>query len=156
MKSITYGDVSVRRMVEIIRDYIRAEKDDAYEISVGTDSQNTKLTKVVVAVAVHRVGLGGIFFYDTRTVKKITSVRQKIYYETSLSLELAAKLSKAFAAAGIRQEISIHLDIGENRKGRTFELISEIVGWVRASGYRCAIKPDSVTASSIANRYTKR
>jgi len=155
MKSETFGDVSVEQMVKLINDYIQKEKGYDYKISIGTDSQNKLLTKVVIVVAVHRVGRGGIFFYDIKYVPKITNVRQKIYYETALSLELASKLSHSFAEQNIQQDIEIHADIGTNRRGKTYDLINEITGWIKGAGYRCQIKPYSTTASCIADKLSK-
>jgi predicted RNase H-related nuclease YkuK (DUF458 family) len=48
---------------------------------------------------------------------------------------------------------TIHVDAGN--KGPTSRYISEIVGWVRACGFDCRIKPDSYCASSIADRVSK-
>lgn len=155
MKSKTFGDVSVEQMVNHINDFIKADNGYEYKISIGTDSQNKSLTKVVVVAAIHRVGRGGIFFYDIKYVPKITNVRQKIYYETALSLELASLLSQSFAEQNIQQDIEIHADVGRNKKGKTYELINEIVGWIVGSGYKYQIKPYSTTASCIADRLSK-
>ena len=155
MKSRTFGDVTLSSMVKHINEYIQNDKNHNYKISIGTDSQNKLLTKVVVVVAVHRIGCGGIFFYDIKYVPKINNVRQKIYYETALSLEFASLLSKSFAEQNIQQDIEIHADVGESRKGKTYELINEITGWIKGAGYTCQIKPYSTTASSIADKLSK-
>ena len=47
----------------------------------------------------------------------------------------------------------IHCDIGHN--GKTRELIKEITNWVESYGYDCLIKPESYTASGIANKFSK-
>lgn len=39
--------------------------------------------------------------------------------------------------------------------GPSSKIIPEIVGWVKACGFQCKTKPDSNTASSIANKYSK-
>ncbi|MFT8312693.1 MAG: ribonuclease H-like YkuK family protein [Clostridium sp.] len=155
MYSKTFGNVSVNEMVNCIKGFILSDKNYKYKITVGTDSQNRSLTKVVVVVAVHRIGRGGIFFYEIKYVPKITNVRQKIYYETALSLELASKLSKSFEKANIKEDIEIHVDIGTNKNGKTFELISEITGWITGTGYKYQIKPYSYAASCIADRISK-
>lgn len=153
MYSQTFGNVSVDEMIDKINDYISADKQSDYEIVIGTDSQNYNLTKVVVVVAIHRVGSGGIFFYDVKRVNKIKDLRQKIYYETALSLELASKLSLSFAEKDIKQDITIHADVG--KKGKTSMLIPEIVGWITSSGYKCRIKPESWAASCVADKISK-
>lgn len=157
MYSPTYGKVSQEEMLQIIKDFIRKSPDSIYNISVGTDSQNfsqnVKCTKTVIVLAIHRLGSGGIFFYDIRRVKKINNLNQKLFYETSLSLDFAIKLSSILEKEGINFGISIHVDAGE--KGKSSKLIPEIVGWIKACGFGCETKPNSYAASSIADRYTK-
>ncbi len=153
MRSITYGEVSIEKMCQLIKDYISKDDSKRYRVTVGTDSQNHELTRVVVVIAIWKVGYGGIFFYDVRNVKKITNIRQKIFYEASLSLDMAQKLSEALAEDHLELDIEIHVDVGEN--GPSSKMISEISGWVNACGFRCHTKPNSYAASCIANRITK-
>jgi uncharacterized protein len=153
MYSKTYGRMNLDKTIETIKEYINSDDSTTYDISIGTDSQNKNLTKVVVVVAVHRVGKGGIFFYDIRNTDKIKSIRQKIYYETALSLELAAKITMNFSNNGLVGEIEIHVDIG--KKGKTSELITEITGWITSSGFKCKVKPEAYAASCIADKISK-
>ncbi|OPJ59347.1 ribonuclease H-like YkuK family protein [Clostridium oryzae] len=153
MRSLTHGEVSFKRMCHLIKKYINAAQDYKYHITVGTDSQNYDITKVVVVVAVWRVGSGGIFFYDVRKVTKITNIRQKLFYETSLSIEMAQKLSSYLEINNSNCDIAIHIDAGND--GPSSSVIPEIVGWVKGSGFNCNTKPDSYAASSIANKYSK-
>lgn len=153
MYSPTYGKVSYEKMIDIIKDFIKKSPESTYNISVGTDSQNFDYTKVVVVIAIHRIGNGGIFFYDVKTVKKINNISQKLFYETSNSLDIAMKLSETLEREKIDFGISIHVDAG--KKGQTSKLIPEIVGWIKACGFCCETKPNSYAASSIADRYTK-
>ena len=48
---------------------------------------------------------------------------------------------------------SIHVDAGKN--GPSCKVIPEIVGWINACGYKAVIKPESVAACSIADKYSK-
>ena len=153
MKSITYGEVSFNRMCRLIKDYMLKDRDKQFCITVGTDSQNFDITKIVVVVAVWKVGNGGIFFYDLRKVSKINNIRQKIFFETSLSLEMARKLAITLENEAIKCDIDIHVDAGDD--GPSSKMIPEIVGWVKSCGFECKTKPESYAASSIANRYSK-
>ncbi|MCF6462954.1 ribonuclease H-like YkuK family protein [Clostridium sp. Cult1] len=153
MYSPTYGKISYEKMISIIKEFIEKSPQSAYNISVGTDSQNFDYTKTVIVVAVHRIGSGGIFFYDIKTVKKITNISQKLFFETSTSLDIATKLSETLQCEGIDFGINIHVDAG--KKGQTSKLIPEIVGWIKACGFGCETKPNSYAASSIADKYTK-
>lgn len=154
--------VSLQEVVNIVKNYILDSPEDKYEFTVGTDSQNHYYTKIVRVIAIHRIGKGGLFFYNSEYVPHIHSLKQKINTETAKSLELANGLLDELEYALIEDNISlddldvefqIHCDIGTN--GKTKELIKEITAWVEASGYTCLIKPDSYTASGIANKYSK-
>lgn len=162
MLSPTYGSCSDDRIVSIIANYIQTNYKTAegFNLIVGTDSQNYSDTKMVVVIAVQNMGHGGIFFYDVRRINKIDNIRQKLLYETNMSLMYADKLISKFEVFCKKKGISlskvnfcIHVDAGTN--GKTCELIPELVSWVRACGYDCKIKPDSFAASSIADKISK-
>lgn len=160
MNSPTYGKVDLEQIIKIIKNIVDSEPQYKYNLFVGTDSQNFDSTKMVMVVALHKVGAGGIFFYKTFYVPKVKSIRKKLTIETQASLGLADKLielfEKEFDKTGFdytKINFGIHVDIGTN--GKTNVLIPEITAWVKACGYECSIKPDSFTASSIANKYSK-
>ncbi len=155
-------EVTLEKVVEIVKNYILEAPDEKYEFTVGTDSQNHFYTKIVRVIAIHRVGKGGLFFYNSEYVQNISSLKQKISIETSKSLELANGLLDRLEYSLMDDNISIddldvvfqiHCDIGN--QGKTKELIKEITSWVEASGYTCLIKPNSYAASGIANKYSK-
>jgi len=153
MYSRIYGKVTIPEMIDIIKEYINSDSDHKYSITIGTDSQNRNLTKVVIVVAIHRIGKGGIFFYDIENVNKIKNLQQKIYHETSMSLDLAYKLSECFLENDIDEPIEIHSDIG--KYGKTSDLITEITGWIKSSGFEYKIKPEAYAAACIADRISK-
>lgn len=148
------GKMSFEEMMQDILNYINGLPSSSYKIVVGTDSQVRKETCLVTAVIVHRKGKGARFFYHKKIQRKIKSLRQKIFYETSLSLELGAKITNFLAQSGLDQlSVEIHIDVG--CQGETRELIREVVGMVTGSGFAAKIKPDSFAASSVADRYSK-
>ena len=154
--------VTIDEIIQIIKDYILEQPDEKYTFTVGTDSQNHSQTKMVEVIAIHRVGRGGILFYNTEYLNRISNLRQKINTETSRSLDIANGLMERLELAFIEDnklidefhiQFQIHCDIGEC--GKTSTMIKEITSWVEAYGYTCLIKPDSYTASGIANKYSK-
>lgn len=154
--------VSYEEMIEIVSQYIAQDVTKEYEITIGTDSQNHSHTKMVEVIAIHRVGDGGIFFYHCEYVRKIRSIKEKIIEETSRSLANASGfldevqlnlIDKDIDLDKINIHFQIHCDIGH--KGRTSALIKEITSWVNSMGYECLIKPESYTASGIANKFSK-
>lgn len=160
MQSPTYGKVTMEQIARILQEKTGDESRE-YNVMIGSDSQNFDKTKVVVVIALHTVGAGGIFFYDITRVRRIDNISQKLLYETQLSLECARKLIDALDELAIAGEFDyekrlnfcIHVDAGENGPSR--QVIPEIVGWIRACGYNVVVKPESVAASSIANKYSK-
>ena len=130
-------------------------------ILIGTDSQNFDQTKCVSVICVIAKGKGGIFFYEVSKIPLVRDVRRKLHIETNASLNLATALVDVFETEERYHEmylsvpISIHIDAGNSEKGKTKELIPELVGWVRASGYDAETKPESFVASCVADRLSK-
>ncbi len=142
--------------------YQRAsEYDSQCDIIIGTDSQNRRDTKFVSVICMVCQGHGGIFFYITKHVPKITNIKQKLQQETSDSLILAGDLidllenKEGYEELYVNCPISIHVDAGNSNKGKTKYLIPELMGWINACGYEASTKPDSFVASSIADKISK-
>ena len=161
-QSQTYGRLNIRNIPEKIADYIRRMEhfDAPFQITVGTDSQNFSDTKMVSVIAVTCEGHGGIFFYEISRIKKIADVRLKLTEETTRSLEIMTSLveeleSEKYSEVRSKLSLAIHVDAGWNDSGKTKELIPGLVGWIRACGYDCKVKPESYAASSIADRISK-
>lgn len=147
--ALTLGEVRTRVLA-----FMAEEPEYKYRVVVGTDSQpqNGAGADYVTAIVVHRVGTGGIYFW-TRTIRKKTYVlRQRIYEEAILSLEMAETVVALLHKDGVsKYDVEIHVDIG--KFGQTREMINEIVGMIRGNGYAVRIKPDSFGASSVADRH---
>lgn len=153
--SITYGRLRKDEAFNKIAEEIQLNKDDEYVISVGTDSQTYAQMKIVTVIAIHRVGKGGKFFYYTEYLDRPNSVRDKLYIETQKSLDISKELTEFLYNRGLDFNIIIHVDMGDSKKGKTYELINEIMGWITAEGFVGKYKPDSNTASEIADRLSK-
>lgn len=152
--SPTKGPLSYEHLITDLLNYVAEEPHAKYKLIVGTDSHTRTDLCFVTAIIVHRMGKGARFYYRRRHQQKIKSLRQKIFYETAISLALAEKLANSLAeigAAGLNVEI--HLDVGE--QGETKDLIRDVVGMVTGSGFHAEIKPNSYGASKVADRYTK-
>lgn len=154
--------VDYESMIAVVAKYIADAPMATYDITVGTDSQNHKETKMVEVIAVHRVGDGGIFFYRTEYIPKIRVLKEKIVEETARSIENATGFVDGLGVALIDYDIDIdeidvnfavHADIG--KVGKTKALIAEITSWIEAAGFDVCIKPDSYAASGVANRISK-
>ena len=152
-QSITHGTLTKELLFnQIAKDLMSG---DEYLITVGTDSQTYSKTKVVTVICLHKIGKGGKFFYTVEHVGQIENIRLKVYNETWRSIELAKELTEFLYTRNLDFDIVIHVDIGKSQKGKTADLINEIMGWVKSEGFEAHHKPDSYTASSIADRISK-
>jgi uncharacterized protein len=154
--SPTKGELSFPAVFQDLVDYTNQNPEDNYKLIIGTDSHAflNESFVFVTAVVIHRVGKGGRYYYSKQKTRYMESLRQRIYYETFLSLEVATRLTEKLADNGHDQlNVEIHLDVGE--KGETRDIIKEVVGIVIGSGYDARIKPDSYGATTVADRYTR-
>lgn len=140
---------------------LHKEYDVPMNIIIGTDSQNFSDTKMVSVVAMVCEGHGGIFVYEIKRLHLISNVRLKLQTETADSLALAQQLVDMLESDAKYHEmycscpLSIHVDAGNSEKGKTKQLIPELVGWIKSCGYGVKTKPESFVASTIADRISK-
>ena len=155
-------EVNIKEIAKIAVDYILKEKDRAFEIVIGTDSQSYSKTKMAEVIVVRKVGSGGIFFFRTSYIQRVPNLRIKIQEETQRSLVIADELIESIELEllehntelkNLNVHVQIHCDVGT--EGSTKVLINEISGWVKSMGYECLIKPDSYAASTVADKYSK-
>ncbi len=150
------GELTLSATFDDILNYIDQQPEEDYKLIIGTDSHaylNENVT-FVTAIIIHRIGKGGKYYFQKQKQLYMDSLRQRIYFEASLSLEVASRLAEKLSRSSYSgMNIEIHLDIGE--KGDTREIIREIVGMVIGSGYDARIKPESYGASKVADKYTR-
>lgn len=152
--SPTLGRLSLKGVVDDILKYVSEGLEYNYKLIVGSDSQLGDSTCFVTAVIIHRVGKGARYYYTKRYDRRLASLRQRIFYEASLSLEVADKLVEGLHQRGRDDlKVEIHLDVGTH--GETKELVKEVIGMVMGSGFQACIKPYACGATKVADRYTK-
>jgi hypothetical protein len=157
--SPSFGEMNLDEVVKGIVDFLNSDPDSFYRLVIGTDSQDrvidgVKLSNFVTAVVIHRKGKGGRYFWKNGKKEKMATLRDKIYAETLLSVEIASNLvPKLQEKLNGRKnwELEIHVDVG--KAGKTREMINEVVGMVTGNGYHAKTKPDSYGASSIADKH---
>lgn len=157
--SPTKGELTLSGVVSEIAQFIDEDSSSFYRLVIGTDSQIKKINgesevDFVTAIVIHRTGKGGRYFWTKEKQKKTFILRDRIYMETLLSLDLASKfvpvLRKIVSPA--KYDLEIHIDVGPI--GPTREMIREVVGMVNGSGYTAKTKPESYGAFVVADKYT--
>jgi len=156
-QSPTKGRLELTKVVKEISDFVSQDSRDRYQLIVGTDSNSDKRADFVTAIIVYRVGHGGRYFWKKTNGNKVYhTIRDRVYKEVTLSLDVAQDLlAKLESLMETTQELNydfqIHIDVGQN--GPTREMIKEVVGMVRGNGFKVKIKPSSYAASHVADRY---
>jgi len=157
--SPSQGKINVEGMVDELVHFMAEEKDYFYDLVIGTDSKSGKPNgkdkiDFVTAIVIHRKGKGGRYFWQKNRVEKIASLREKIYMETLLSIQLAEKLVPEFTKRlnGERYRLEIHIDVGD--VGPTRDMIKEVVGIVNGNGFTAKTKPESYGAFVVADKHT--
>lgn len=163
-RSLKKDGLTFEQVFYDIIDFIRADTDCSYRISVGTDSQVGHKSVFVSCILIHRVGKGAIgFLHKYEMQRLVTNLREKIYLETCASLQLAylfdeERIKCIKQAVGSNRQnkgisFEFHIDVGT--RGQTKSLINEMVGMVKGLDFVPKIKPDSCCASTFADKYTK-
>ena len=154
-RSPTLGILKLEHVLINISEYIKSLPNYKYKIIIGTDSEGKigKQVDFVTAIIVHRIGAGGVYFWKRTLTSTFYTLRDRIYQEALISIEFAQDLleivkDEEILACGLE----IHLDVG--RVGNTRDVITEVVGMIRGSGFEVKTKPDSFGASKIADRHT--
>jgi uncharacterized protein len=161
-RSVRYGVIPFREAFDGIVQFLSEEPDESYCISVGSDSQsNSEASVLVTCVLVHRKGKGAIGFFTRNYLHRpLKNLREKLSLETLCSLQLAYlfdedRLSRIYSTlsgkGGI--ELEFHIDAGE--KGPTRAYLTELIGMAKGLAFIPRVKPESVCASSYADRHTK-
>lgn len=154
-----FGNITKEDLIAHLVDFVLEDKSADYRLVIGTDSHIYKNNDggqcdYVSAIVIHRIGVGARYYWSKETIKRVPQLREKIYTETTKSLNLAMEIIPTIREKldGVSCEMEIHVDIGPN--GPTRELIREIVGMVVGSGFRVKTKPESWAASSVADKHT--
>ncbi len=147
--------LNATEVVAAMAKFMAAEPKRDYKITIGTDSEGLadKRADFVTAIVIHRVGNGGIYFYRRiLATKKFHTLRDRIYNEVLLSLEIAHHFLETAKKEQLPHfDFEIHIDVGMD--GATRTMLQELVGMIRANNFTAKTKPDSYAASKVADRH---
>ena len=153
--SVTHGTITFEKTVELIMKYMDDVSSARYSFIIGTDSTGNNSGQdidYITAILVHRIGFGGIYFWHKRPGIG-HSLYDRVFRESAMSLEFASAFLDELKKRNAHNfSFEIHVDCGNN--GKTKEIIAQVVGMIKSSGYKVVTKPDSYVASKVADRYT--
>jgi len=152
--SPTKGTMSFSSMFDDILAFVSENPEAQYKLIVGSDSQTREQVCFVTAVVIYRIGKGARYYYTRSYANKMPSMKQRIFYEAYLSLDVASKLAGELSHTDHNDlNIEIHLDVGRN--GETKTLIKDLVSQIVGSGFEAKIKPEAYGASQVADKHCK-
>ncbi|HDM31898.1 MAG TPA: hypothetical protein ENG32_00835 [bacterium] len=146
--------LKIEEVARELFEFMKASPSDHYNIVIGTDSEthNANYDEFVTAIVIHRVGKGGRYFWRKTLLRKNKTLRERIYEEVDLSIEVAKILIGYLKKAkNFDFSFEIHLDVGVN--GPTGAMIQEVIGMVKGFGFEVKTKPEAYGASNVADRY---
>lgn len=156
--SPTVGPLTTDRMIFEIASFVNEEASSFYRLVIGTDSQarvanGDSEIDFVTAIIIYRQGRGARYFWRKEKQRKKVVLRDKIYTETLMSLDVAQKIVPEIRKhmSPSKYDLEIHIDVGP--LGPTREMIREVVGMVNGNGFTAKTKPDSWGASSVADKH---
>jgi predicted RNase H-related nuclease YkuK (DUF458 family) len=169
-RNTTEKKLSLEQVHERIIRFINLDPKGEYKFIIGTDCQVHKgYTKFITGVVIQRPGNGAWACYRQVILpRQLTSIKEKLSTETSLSEEIALFFSEdkrkemedivlPFVYKGSSFESYIHIDAGSDPiKNKTALYVAEMVLRVESLGMVPIIKPDSYVASAYANRFSKK
>jgi len=121
------GKLPLEAMYMDITQFMATNPRGTYRLIIGTDSQGERRRLgFVTAVVIHQVAKGARYYYCKSFHRKIESLRQRIFYETSLSLDTASKLAERFSENGQHESGCGNYTWIYGPNGSTKELIREM------------------------------
>ncbi len=151
---------SKSEMLSILKSRIELEKKNGNQLKiiVGGDSQpfsddnGYQEHAFAIAIALHIMGNGGIFFIRKFREKRFMHISEQLFMEVTESIN-EAKLLRERGILDLVDSVEIHCDAGENGKSSSYA--SAIKGMIESFGFRGYIKPEAAIASTLADKYTK-
>ena len=148
------GVLSLEEVCIDILKHMEKEPNYKYKLIVGTDSYQRDEVCFVTAIIMHRVGKGAVYYYRKKREQVAYGLKQRIFLEASISLEVASLVQDLLFTLGSHFfDIEIHVDVGN--AGDTKAIIKEVVGMIVGSGFSAKIKPNSYGASKVSDKYTR-
>lgn len=167
-QNLTYEKMSFSEVFSHILTFMKQDPLGNYKLMVGTDSQvHPSHTLFITGIVIQRVGKGAWGCFRKEMIqRKMTTLHERISFETSLTEQVAALFTEErknelieivlpHIYKGATFTIEGHIDIGSGDRNRTRVYVNEMVARIESLGMEPKIKPDSIVASSYANRYTK-
>lgn len=136
---------------------IQAALREAFEglrtVYIGTDSQQDGLsTQFVTVIVIRTPSKGARAFYTVETVKRISSLRERLLKEVWMSVATALEVNPMISEGS---EMEVHIDANPDTRFKSSRYIKELTSMVVSQGFTALIKPEAWAAMHVADHVVK-
>jgi uncharacterized protein len=147
------GHVLPEPILVEVEKVLRQETKHDYNLKVciGTDSQvrgmHIDFATVIVFLREQR---GGFMYINTENLKRIMSIKERMLYEVSRSIEVAHDLCDLLDRYNI--DLEVHADINTNPEFKSNSALKEAMGYIMSMGFVFKAKPEAFASTACANK----
>ena len=154
MKWRKFNGVEITRPIEDeVRETIEKEAaaGNKLKVCIGSDSQvYGKTIEFGTVIVLLREGRGGFMLIANESSTQRMSLKERLLYEVSRSIEIAYALCNLLDEYGV--DLEVHADINTNPNFQSNTALQEAMGYILSMGFVFRAKPDSFASSSCANK----
>ncbi|HRG29054.1 MAG: ribonuclease H-like YkuK family protein [Chitinophagales bacterium] len=154
MKWRKFNGVEITRPIEDeVRETIEKEAaaGNKLKVCIGSDSQvYGKTIEFGTVIVFLREGRGGFMLIANESSTQRMSLKERLLYEVSRSIEIAYALCNLLDEYGV--DLEVHADINTNPNFQSNTALQEAMGYILSMGFVFRAKPDSFASSSCANK----
>ena len=154
MKWRKFNGVEITRPIEDeVRETIEKEAaaGNKLKVYIGSDSQvYGKTIEFGTVIVFLREGRGGFMLIANESSTQRMSLKERLLYEVSRSIEIAYALCNLLDEYGV--DLEVHADINTNPNFQSNTALQEAMGYILSMGFVFRAKPDSFASSSCANK----
>ncbi len=147
------GNQIVRPILEEVRETLEREIAAGYKLKVciGSDSQvYGKVIEFGTVIVFLREGRGGFMYIANESCTQKMSLKERLLYEVSRSIEIAYELCNLLDEYHV--DLEVHADINTNPGFQSNLALHEAMGYILSMGFVFKAKPESFASSSCANK----
>ena len=136
--------------VKDIRQYIKDHASDKFTVHIGTDTKpSSSHTTLITTICFREESRGALVVYQKSKIGVFPTVRDRLFHETYVSLEVAEAVTPFVGHAP-----TIHADVNPKQDSLSSQVMDSVVGMIKGMGYPVIIKPEA-WAADIADMYTR-
>jgi len=154
MKWRTFSGIPITKDIKkVVEETILKEHrlGNKLKVCIGTDSQvRGKHIEFATVIVFLREGKGGFMFVSNYDMKSNMSLKERMLFEVSKSIEIAYDLCALLDRYKV--DLEVHADINTNPQFKSNPALNEAMGYIMSMGFEFKAKPDAFASSSCADK----